>query len=258
MAARSRSRGGGALTQEPCETEQRICVNWLEPPPPPPSSAYSWGTSSVVSDATPDNLASGSEELAGQQAKMTEATTKLLAVVSEVGGAPWDASPGLTEGLLTVWLGEQEDRGDNLREKVDRKQEELTRLAEGAEANFLGPVGADRVASQAPPHLDPSSRFNHGQYSREQASRDQDQRTPGQGRREDGNQLPSPIEAPLLASHTGSGERGGRDQPQPAFLRRFPMLKRGRTKLEAERSGLDDVVEEAVQGGMQQKEGGAD
>ena len=56
----------------------------------------------MVSDATPNNLASGSEGLAA---------TKLLAVVSEVGGGPWDARPGLTEELLTVWFGKQEDRG---------------------------------------------------------------------------------------------------------------------------------------------------
>ena len=128
-------------------------MNWPDPPPPPPSSTSSWGTSNIVSDATPDNLASGSEELAAQQAKMTDATTKLLAVVSEVGGGPWDANSGLTEGLLTVWLEEQEDRGDDLREKVDRKQEELARLAEVEEADFLGTVGADRVAGRPPPPL---------------------------------------------------------------------------------------------------------
>ena len=143
--------------------------------------------------------------------------------------------------------------GRLLREKVDRKQEELARLAEVAEADFLGSVGADRVAGQAPPHFEPPGTFNQGQDSREQARRDQDQLTPGQGRREDGNRLPSPMEAPLLASHPGSGERGGREQPQPAYLHRFPMLKRGRTKLEAERSGLDDVVEEAVWGGCNKR-----
>ena len=140
-----------------------------------------------------------------------------------------------------------------MREKVDRKQEELARLAEVAEADFLGPVGADRVAGQAPPHFDPSGRFNQGQDSREQASRDQDQRTPGQGRREDGNRLPSPMEAPLLARQPGSSERRGREQPQQAYLHKFPMLKRGRTKLEAKRSGLDDVVKEVVRGGCNKR-----
>ena len=128
----------------------------------------------MVSNTTPDNLASGSEELAAQQAKMTEGTTKLLAVVSEVGGGPWDASPGLTEGLLTVWLGEQEDRGDDLKDKVNRKQEELARLAEVKEADFLDPGEADRGAGQAPPYFDPSGRFNQSQSIREHASRDQD------------------------------------------------------------------------------------
>ena len=63
----------------------------------------------MVSEANPDNLASGPEELAAQQEKMTNATTKLLAVVSEVEGGPWDSSPGLTKRLLTDWLGVQED-----------------------------------------------------------------------------------------------------------------------------------------------------
>ena len=76
----------------------------------------------MVSEATPDNLASGSEELAAQQEKMTDATRKLFAVVSEVGGGPWDSSPGLTERQLTNWLGVQEDRGDALKGRVDRKQ----------------------------------------------------------------------------------------------------------------------------------------
>ena len=131
---------------------------------------------------------------------------------------------------------------------MDRKQEELARLAEVVEANLLGIVGADRGAGQAPPHLDPSGMFNQGQDVREQASRDQDQRALGQGRREDGNRLHSPMEAPLQARQLGSGERGGREQPPPAYLHRFPMLTRGRTKLETERSGLDDVVEEVVRG----------
>ena len=93
-------------------------MSWPEAPPSPPSSISSWETSSIVSETTPDNLDSGSEELAAQQEKMMDATTKLLAVVSEVGGGPWDSSPGLTERL-----GEQEDRGDALKGKVDRKQE---------------------------------------------------------------------------------------------------------------------------------------
>ena len=128
----------------------------------------------MVSDATPDNLTSGSEELVIQQAKMTDATMKLLAAVSEVGGGPWDACPGLTEELLTVWLGEQEDRGDDLMDKVNRKQEELVRMAEVEEADFPDPGEADRGAGQAPPYFDPSGRFNQSQSIREHASRDQD------------------------------------------------------------------------------------
>ena len=105
---------------------------------------------------------------------------------------------------MTVWLGVQEDREDALREKVDRKQEELARLAEVVEADLLGLVGADRGMGQAPPHFDPSNKFNQGQDVREQASRDQDQRALGQGRREDGNRRHSPMEAPLQARKLGS------------------------------------------------------
>ena len=199
-------------------------MNWPEPPPPPPSSTFSWGTSSIVSDATLDNLASGSEKLAAEQEKMTDATKKVLSVVAEVGGGPWDTSAVLTEGLLTVWLGEQEDRGDALREKVDRTLEELARLVEVAEADFLGPLGADRGAVQAVPQLDHSGRLFQGQDSREQESRDQDQRVPGQDRREDENRLLIPREAPILARQLGSGEREGREQSQLAYLHRFPML----------------------------------
>ena len=104
------------------------------------------GASSIYGEVTPDNLARGSEELAAQQEKMTGATTKILAVVSEVGVGPWDSSPGLTKRLLPDWLGKQEDWGDTLRGRVDRKQEELTRMAEVAEADFLDPFAADRGA----------------------------------------------------------------------------------------------------------------
>ena len=76
-------------------------MNWSENPPPPPSSNFSWETSSAVSEATTENLASGLEELEAQQAKMTDAKTKLLSVVSEAGGGPWVDSPGLTEDLLS-------------------------------------------------------------------------------------------------------------------------------------------------------------
>ena len=57
-------------------------------------------------------------------------------------------------------MGQQEDGGADLKEKVDRKQEELARLAEVAEADLLGPVGADLGAGQALPHSETSVRFN--------------------------------------------------------------------------------------------------
>ena len=130
-------------------------MNWPENPPPPPSSNFSWETSSAVSKATTENLASGLEELEAQQAKMTDATTKLLSVVSEAGGGPWSDSPGLTEDLLSEWLGVQEDRGDGLRDTVIRKQEELARMEEAGEDNFLGPGGTGQSMGQTPLHFDP-------------------------------------------------------------------------------------------------------
>ena len=126
-------------------------MNWPKPPPPPPAS---WGASSIVSEATAENLASGAEELKVQQEKMMEATTRLLSVVSKVGGGPWEASPGLTEKALTDWLGEQEDRVEELKERLERKQRELVRLAEVEEE--------DLVPAKAHPNLDAALRFNPG------------------------------------------------------------------------------------------------
>ena len=101
----TRVQNRGTEAPEICEAEQRRCVAWTEPPPPPPSS---WGASSLVSEATAENLLSGADELMAQQDKMSEATVRLIAVVSEVRGGPWEASPGLTERALTNWMGKQE------------------------------------------------------------------------------------------------------------------------------------------------------
>ena len=90
-----------------------------------------------------------------QQERMTEAPTKLLSVLSEERGGPWEAGPELTEKNLTDWLGEQEDRVDELKERIERKQGELARLAEVKEA--------DVVPDQALPHLETAFRFNQGQ-----------------------------------------------------------------------------------------------
>ena len=126
-----------------------------------------------------------------------------------------------------------------------RKKEELARMEEVGEDDFRGPVGTGQSTDQAPLHLGPSGWSNQGQGTRVQARRDQDQQTPGQGRGGDGNRPPGSLEAPTQARSLGSGERGGRDQPPPDHSRQFPMLTRGRTKMEAERSGLDDVIKGA-------------
>ena len=65
-----------------------------------------------------------------QQAQMVEATLWLVATVSEVEGGTWEASPGLTERALTRWMDQQEDWVEELMERLERKQRELTMLAE--------------------------------------------------------------------------------------------------------------------------------
>ena len=81
------------------------------------------------SEATAENMSSGIEELISKKAQMVETTIRLLAAVSEMEGGMREASPGLTEGALTNWLDQQEDRVDELMERLERKQRELTRLA---------------------------------------------------------------------------------------------------------------------------------
>ena len=99
----------------------------IEGYPYPPSSV---GASSTASEATAENLLRGMEKLEAQEERMTEATTKLLAVVSEAGGGPWGADAGLTEPDLIVWLGVQQDRVEELKEKLNRREGEIARLAE--------------------------------------------------------------------------------------------------------------------------------
>ena len=88
---------------------------------------------------------------------------------------------------------------------------------------------------------------------REQASRDRDRRPPGQDRREDGNRLHSSSGAPLLARQLGGGEREGREQLQPAYLHKFPRLRRSKAKIEADRSSLNGIVEDIVQEGCNKR-----
>ena len=51
-------------------------------------------------------------------------------MVTEEGGAQWEDSPELTESALVDLLGQQEERAEELRERLERKQRELTRVAE--------------------------------------------------------------------------------------------------------------------------------
>ena len=98
-----------------------------------------------------------------------------------------------------------------------RKQEELARMAEVGEDDFRGPVGTDQSTSQAPLHFDPSGRSNKVQGTRVQASRDQDQQTPGQGRGRNGNRPHGSMEA-LTQAEAARERREGKKGPATAGL----------------------------------------
>ena len=101
-----------------CQSEQRRCMTW---PKPPPSPSSSWGASSLASAATAENLLAGTGELKDRQDKLSRATAALIVAVKEAGGGQWDAEPGLTEEALRGWLGEQEDRIEDPKERLDLK-----------------------------------------------------------------------------------------------------------------------------------------
>ena len=76
---------------------------------------------------------------------MTDATVRLISVVSAARGGPWRDTPGLTEDAVSEWLGVQEDRGDKLRNKVIKKQEEFARIEEGGKMSSLAPPERGKV-----------------------------------------------------------------------------------------------------------------
>ena len=86
------------------------------------------GSSSEASETMVESISNGIEELRSQQAQTGEATLRLVAAVSEVEEGTWEESPGLTE-KITKWMDQQEDRMEELVERLERKQKELTRLA---------------------------------------------------------------------------------------------------------------------------------
>ena len=98
-----------------------------KPLPPPPSSG---GSSSADGKATAEDLNNNIEEMMSQQAQLERAVLRLLTVVTEEGGPQWEDSPELTERALVDWLSQQEDRAEELRERLERKQRELVRAAE--------------------------------------------------------------------------------------------------------------------------------
>ena len=65
---------------------------------------------------------------------MTEATTKLLAVVSEEGGGPWGTDKGLTDPDLLI--GVQQERVEELKEKLNQTGREIARMSEFEEEEW--------------------------------------------------------------------------------------------------------------------------
>ena len=72
--------------------------------------------------------------------------------VKEAGRGQWDAGPGLTEEALKGWLGEQEDRIADLKERLDQKQRELVRhtKVEEEEVSGLDPCSQEKVRPPDP------------------------------------------------------------------------------------------------------------
>ena len=133
---------------------------------------------------------------------MVETTLRLLAAVAEVGGGTWEESPGLTERALTNWLGQQEDRVDELMERLKRKQREITRLAEVEEE--------DQVPSNTQPIREPAPSLNPG--------------TDGIG----------PIEERCLSEGSPSGERENLWRPPNAGRAQDQSDSQGKTSTPAE------------------------
>ena len=136
----------GTAAPERGEEYQESGAAQTKPPPPPQSSG---GSSSVVSEATAENLSSCIDKLMSQQAQMVEATLWLVAAVSEGEGGTWEASPGMTARALTSWMDQQEDRVEELMERIERKRRELTRLAEVEEEDWV-PSKTQSIREPAP------------------------------------------------------------------------------------------------------------
>ena len=93
---------------------------------PAPSSL---AASSTASEATAEDLLAGTWELMDRQDKLSGASAALIGAVKGAGGGSWEARPELTEEALMGWNRDQEDRIEDLTERLDQKQRVLTRLA---------------------------------------------------------------------------------------------------------------------------------
>ena len=92
------------------------------PPSPPPSSGEA---SSLASRAKSEDLLANAGELADRQHKLDKACAHLQAEVAAAGGGPWEGRLDLTQEAMNEWMGDQDDRIYELKERVARKQRDL-------------------------------------------------------------------------------------------------------------------------------------
>ena len=97
-----------------------------------------------------ENLLAGAGELTDRQDKLDKAIAHLQAEVAAAGGGPWEGRLDLMEEVLTEWTCDQDNRIEELKKRVARKQRELVGLAEGEEEEETPPrslVSATAVAA---------------------------------------------------------------------------------------------------------------
>ena len=105
----------GTVAPERREGHQENGASRTKLLPPTPSSGE---RSSADGKAAAEDPNSGIKEMMSQQAQLERVVLRLIAVVTEEGGAQWEDSPELTERALVDWLGQQEDRAEELRERI--------------------------------------------------------------------------------------------------------------------------------------------
>ena len=123
------------------ELGKKLTRKILEDPGPGPSSPppSSRGPSSIARETAAEDLLAGAGELADRQDKLNKAFEELLATVSAAGGGPWEGRLHLTEETLLDWMCDQDDRVEELKEQIAKKQRELVWLTEVEEEDETPP-----------------------------------------------------------------------------------------------------------------------